>query len=105
MATLHFQIDVTVEDIQQGKQGQCKTCPIALATARTLGMPVHVGLTYIFTDALTGKLASEVQDFISCFDKGQTIKPFSFDVEMRSYGALARELYTPPAAHEPKGNL
>ena len=75
-------ITVTQEDIDQGIRESYYSCPIARAAERALKWRVMV-----YTDTiLVGdsgcdyKLPESAQEFISRFDTGKPVKPFSFEV-------------------------
>lgn len=83
-----MKIDVTQEDIDNGKRGHCSRCPVALALSRIPGAeyltvgPVDFGIT------LRGvrrdyALPEEAIVFIRTFDDGEiTPNPFSFEIEL-----------------------
>jgi len=80
-------IDVTTEDIAMGKPTNCHACPIYLAVVRA--MP-HLNRFLLDVTGVSvrydrGRLASlpeSAQDFISRFDAGQWVRPFSFSLEV-----------------------
>ena len=80
-----FKVVVTAKDIKRGKQGQSKSCPIALATKRCLRKRVEIIDTIrVFMD--TGYLIDDIHynmpdkaiNFIRNFDGGEPVKPFTF---------------------------
>lgn len=80
-------IHVTQDDIKLGIRADCHLCPIALAIERALG--VHdVGVYHGTADWCKPKrktrwganLPIEAQTFISDFDAGAPVKPFTFNL-------------------------
>lgn len=76
-------INVTQEDIDAGLPIKCIQCPIALAAKRVFGHEVSVAATYIH-DIKSGyyDLPRAAVDFVAAFDKGRTVTPFSFEVQL-----------------------
>ncbi len=89
---MSIRIDVTIEDIVNGKAASCQFCPVALAIKRIFPGKVIVGLDQIFIhisyryeNNLMYPTPDSVKRFISMFD-GETnsmfgaivAKPFSF---------------------------
>ena len=92
-------ISVTQEDINQGVKSNCRACPIALATLRILEVAqipfdkefIDVVHRAIYTHGINGylgnkgikfKLPIEATHFISCFDNGLPVVPFSFEIDI-----------------------
>jgi hypothetical protein len=75
-------ITVTQEDINVGMPNRCYRCPVALALTRAFNETAEVlyGSAYIVDSRQYLKLPIEVSCFISSFDKGEPVKPFSFEV-------------------------
>jgi hypothetical protein len=81
-----MRIEVTQEDIGNGKRKSCWGCPIALAVGRTANLSFgerFVGSTFI--EWFDGRWhRSEVPplaaQFIEAFDAGKPVKPFSFEL-------------------------
>jgi hypothetical protein len=82
-------IEVTKDCIKYGQQGSKYYCPIALAM-RNAGL-TEISVTEIYIRwKEKGSIASDllvvpknIKSFIKCFDKGQKVKPFEF--ELRAY--------------------
>lgn len=88
-------IEVTLEDIREGKKQNSVTCPIARAAKRQVapdGYQAGVGLVTLSVYPIlhtgnfyfTGLLPREAQDFISLFDKELPVKPFKFEIDLLS---------------------
>lgn len=80
-------IEVTKKDIKHGRKGQARFCPVARAMKRlTLHKKVWVGgasVSYRVRGSMQGaKLPRAARAFIERFDRGQTVKPFSFSVRV-----------------------
>lgn len=71
-------IEVKRRDILLGKRCSSSSCPIAKAIKRTLKQPIHVGHFVVHTGESEIELPREARDFISWFDNGLKVKPFSF---------------------------
>jgi len=79
-----YTIRVTAEDIASGKRKHGGSCPIALALRRYLpDVPISVGNMFILYDAdeIQVPLPKSAQLFISSFDRGLTVLPFSFRLQ------------------------
>lgn len=75
-------IQVTQDDIEHGKRECGDTCAVARAMQRAFpGRSVHVGATIVWFGADSFPLPRRVQDFISDFDDGKRVQPFTFDFE------------------------
>jgi len=86
---LRVKIEVTQEDIDRGARRSCCNCPIALAVKRLVPhcseVDVRCGAIYAKTPELWKADASiSVIDFISGFDAGRPVQPFSFPLDLRS---------------------
>jgi hypothetical protein len=81
-------VDVTQDDIDQGKCSNVRDCAVARATARALDMNegVMFGSTIAYLGVLTPtepvRLPEEVKTFITAFDSREAVKPFSFSLEI-----------------------
>jgi hypothetical protein len=75
-------INVTKEDIEDGRQGDGFYCPVALAIKRTTGINIGVGTSLITIKNRTIKLPKMVQSKIYLFDKKGTIRPFKFNLKI-----------------------
>ena len=76
-------ITVTAEEIKRGNRQDCFKCPVARATSRATSKSAWVGY---FTMGLDGrkarKLPKKVASFVSRFDSGKPVKPFSFEIDL-----------------------
>lgn len=77
-------IEVTQDDIDKGKVGSCKECPVALAVNRVIA-PGYctVGTSGIWTYSNPGRIYSTpgvVVRFIKHFDRTREGKPFTFEL-------------------------
>lgn len=83
-ALMRIKIEVTAEDIQQGKHSSPCACPVACAIRRTTGAYVGVFGDYIdYCDPRTNEdyvitPPLKVERFIHRFDGGKKVQPFSF---------------------------
>jgi hypothetical protein len=82
-----MKIEVTQRDIDYGVQGECHLCPIALAFKRSSNFKrVYVNSKSIEV-LQTGKavksyeLPKKAQTFVRRFDRQESVKPFSFELE------------------------
>lgn len=78
-------IEVTQEDIEKGKLGECSACPIALAMRRATGKPFEVGtdIYWLGFDLRSERmLPPEAALFVSDFDDKKPVQPFSFEIEL-----------------------
>lgn len=75
-------IEVKRRDILLGKRRSSSSCPIAKAIRRRLKKPIRVGsrLAWLGTNNTTIGLPMKARDFISRFDGGLKVKPFSFEL-------------------------
>lgn len=87
-------LEVTQEDIDKGKRGNCCLCPIALALMRKFNLDTSedsldsasVGLTMASIFPVMDKerkpqyfyMPDEASEFIKNFDSKVPVKPFSF---------------------------
>jgi hypothetical protein len=80
-------VDITSEDISEGKPGSCGKCPIALAATRAMGRQVTVGATTIgeFFGTRYWNLPEIAMNFIADFDCDRPVKPFSFPIIMADH--------------------
>jgi hypothetical protein len=77
-------INVTWDDIEHGRQGSSMSCPIARAVGTALNDRVSVGRDRLST-MRTYKVAylpPEARTFISEFDAGRPVSPFTFEIEL-----------------------
>jgi hypothetical protein len=88
---MRYKIDVLKTDIKKGKRREPRSCPVARAVCRTLrsqlknfeGVSVYGGPSGIAlntTDDVSETIDAPIRAsrFISKFDKGKPVKPFSF---------------------------
>lgn len=80
-------VQVTHEDIDNGLKASRTCCPVALALARAFPQHrVNVGsmaATIVGTVVDTWiKLPLEAADFIKAFDRGTSVYPFAFDLDL-----------------------
>lgn len=77
-------INVTQEDINQGKRSRCFECPIALAMSRVFGFSVgslgHEVFRPSNRDATLGLIPPEAMRFMRDFDNGSVVQPFMFEL-------------------------
>lgn len=86
--TYNLYINVTQQDINNGKQADCYKCPIALAVNRCLKPDYHAdigsykGININYSDRNIPQYAIHVNEqllsFITDFDKGMNVEPFVF---------------------------
>lgn len=83
-----FVIEVTQEDINNGKRGNCRKCPVALACMRSMpGFVVDVSTREIFIQHTSEHIVKSVpmsytvRDFVVNFDSHGYVEPFSFVLE------------------------
>jgi hypothetical protein len=90
--SVKVKVDVTAEDIMQGRRKSLCWCPIALAASRALETHVDVGkataqvwdpLHEVWGEGPRARLPQEAQQFIRDFDlHGQyAVSPLSFELE------------------------
>lgn len=77
-----MKIEVTKRDIQKGERGSCRWCPVARAVARATNYKklVLVASDHVDINDKDFNLPLRVQRFIACFDMGDDVKPFSFNL-------------------------
>ena len=83
-----MKIEVTQKDIDEGVQGECTLCPIALAFKRSSNFKrVYVNgktidVWYRGDQGIkTYKLPKKAQTFVKRFDRQEPVKPFSFKLK------------------------
>lgn len=97
-----MKFDVLQDDIDKGEVGDPHSCPIALALIRQLpNYGITVGSNYILTERptpienqpymLRHYSPHSAHRFVIRFDKGKSVKPFSFDLDMEP-GKLGKSL-------------
>ena len=85
-------IEVKASDIKKGEPGSPYWCPIALAVKRRVGkrvlkkFPVSVVLGVEFDkedgDTIIAPLPVRAHNFVTKFDYGEPVKPFSFKLKV-----------------------
>jgi hypothetical protein len=83
-------IEVTTDDIVNGKREKCRECPIALAFNRCMpeyqaSVGVDTGSFFNHEDRLVISLAflpEVARDFVLNFDMQKDVKPFSFEIDL-----------------------
>lgn len=80
-------IEITGDDIKNGKRVSCRECPIALALRREIGASfVSVGMEEIECSgsefgSLRWMTPAPARKFIDRFDLGRPVKPFVLELE------------------------
>jgi hypothetical protein len=83
--TKKIRVNVTQQDIEQGWRGSSQACPVARALRRQDELRRWwVGPDYIISElgSREANLPPEARVFISAFDHGYPVAPFSFDLEV-----------------------
>lgn len=83
-----MKIEVTQKDIDNGVQGECELCPIARAVKRETKRK-HVRISREHVEIWRNKsngsnfyeLPKKAQTFVRRFDRQESVKPFSFELE------------------------
>lgn len=76
-----MKINVTAKDISLGKPYMCACCPIALALrSKFKNKLIKVIADEFSVDHIDYELPIKAQNFITRFDHGMKVKPFSFTV-------------------------
>ncbi len=81
-------IEVTQNDIDEGRRGECELCPVARAIKRASGShcvyvdPTEVLLGENVLEATWTKLPEEAAQFIEDYDNMQPVDPFSFNLNI-----------------------
>lgn len=89
-------ITITESDIANGQSSACTLCPIALALERATGERWFVGtkgvtlLVHLGDPEGTWSLLPDAaRAFVQAFDKGQSVEPFSFELDIPAAPAAA----------------
>ena len=80
-----IKVKVTKKDIANGKRSKCTKCPIALAIRRVQGCSTYMVSSYSIYNRsyeYLCNLPKKAANFVSQFDDGNKVKPFSFTVEL-----------------------
>ena len=86
-----MEINVTQQDIDLGKRGECSLCPIALSIKREHGKRALVQKLYlgVFKNEKTFTswiLPDAAVNFVLAFDSGLYVRPFKFKLTEKVYG-------------------
>ena len=85
-----MKIEVTAEDIANGRRAHDNSCPVALAIGRTLhrenavsvvSTDVQIFNAAPFAEVEQATFPKEVTKFIKRFDGGKKVEPFTFEIE------------------------
>jgi len=81
-----IELNITLEDIQQGTPSECSKCPIALALKRAVpgitALAVDTSFIYFQEDRKFFVWTPlEAGDFINNFDRGNFVEPFHLTLE------------------------
>lgn len=89
-AAVKLVVNVTAEDIQQGRRRSCDRCPIALALYRAaeghdigsfgVGRFACSGVGTVNHELMNAKLPAVARDFVLDFDVGISVSPISFEL-------------------------
>ncbi len=87
---MKLKVNVTQEHIDKGVPEMACSCPVAKAVAELLndgfastdGVSLTVEDSQRHTQAFANTLPDEVLCFVSDFDHGKPVKPFSFDIQI-----------------------
>lgn len=80
-----IKIEVTQEDIDKGIQASCHLCPVAIAAQRTIHdsqIQISSSCLYKIQSFYSCKLPTVVRQFICDFDCGNSVQPFTFEIEI-----------------------
>jgi hypothetical protein len=79
-------IEVTHQDIVEGRTCIPDKCPVALAVKRCAKIEdelgVSVGVTTIRVGLQKFHNSNEVENFVVRFDRGQAVEPFTFELDL-----------------------
>ncbi len=86
MKTLkRVKIEVLAKDIRLGKRNHSKTCAISRAAKRQFkGKDISTRYVSMSVGEWTYNLPKKASNFISRFDMGKKVKPFSFTMRLSS---------------------
>lgn len=81
-----LRVEVTAEDIADGRREHCERCPVARAMRRAIGRVVWVGGAGQWgignRSPQPKRLPLRVTDFITAFDTGRPVSPFTFNLDV-----------------------
>lgn len=81
---LPIRVEVTQRDIDKGYANSCKSCPVALALRRVFHTAkVDVDSFFITIKGHHHMVTTDVLSFMSDFDRGLRVKPFTFFLEVQ----------------------
>ena len=75
-------VRVMQKDIDQGARANGESCPVARAVARAANRSCHTSYYSIVLDGKRGGLPESVKQWIRTFDRGGSVKPFEFDIDL-----------------------
>jgi hypothetical protein len=76
-------IQVTQEDISNGRRASCTDCPIALGLDRSLGFRCDgVGSLFAQISGEDIALPPNALNFLNRFDAGLPVQPFEFELDL-----------------------
>lgn len=79
-------IRITTSDIKHGKRGRCYCCPVKRGLDRAFPETKHTGnmagIEFLYVGNTALPAPKKVRDWIRDFDKGFTVKPFSFTLNL-----------------------
>lgn len=110
LVTVTRTVNVTPEDIAQGKRNSGTSCPVALAAFRVFP---EVNMMYVYEDSLTAwnppvdrpqycvdrtsfDFDDDITEFICEFDANKEVQPFSFDLTLSVNEAKLIQPSPPP---------
>lgn len=78
----NIKIEVTQQDIDNGKRASCFYCPIALVCTRTFKELCLIGESYLgfIRGGKKYPLPQNARQFVTDFDHGRPVKPFTFEL-------------------------
>jgi hypothetical protein len=86
---IRITVEVTRAMIRRGKQKNCRECPVAIAVSKATRMPfVNAGPLGIYVGEDPYNLnhmawtPPEVWDWMTNFDNGRPVEPFSFEIDL-----------------------
>lgn len=81
-----MRITVTAQHIERGHRGLCTSCPVAIALAQAMpGSDPSVTLKITIRRhgrTVAFELPAAVLDFVTAFDRGDRVRPFTFELPL-----------------------
>lgn len=77
-----MKVHVTPKHINQGSKFNCESCPVALALREATKKWVRVYGSQLNVGHIIYKTPDIVISFLTDFDSGRDVKPFSFELEV-----------------------